>query len=64
LDGFRDRRIAQIALAANQVGTSAYCEQWLAALEKLVIEIGCLTAMELDRRRLEYATCQRTDAEE
>ena len=61
-DGFRDRLITEIALAAKQPETSAYYEQWLAALEKLVIETGCLTTQELDRRIAEYATGQRTDA--
>ena len=63
-DGFRDRLITEIRLAGNQAETSAYYEQWLAALERLVIETGCLTTKELDRRRLEYATGLRTDAEE
>jgi hypothetical protein len=30
----------------------------------MVIESGCLTAEELDRRTVEYAADQRTDAEE
>lgn len=63
----RDRLITEITLAANlaeTTETSAYYEPGLAALERLVIETGCLTTKELDRRRLEYATGQRTDAEE
>ncbi len=44
--------------------TSAYYEEWLAALEKLVKEKGCLTTKELDKRTAEYATGQRTDGEE
>ncbi len=50
--------------ADNQVETSAYYEEWLAALGKLVKEIGCLTTRELDQRTAEYATGQRTDGEE
>ena len=53
-----------IAPAADQSETSACYEQWLAALEKSEIKTGCLPAKELDRRRLEYADSQRTDAEE
>ncbi len=66
-EGLRDRLITEITLAANlaeTTETSAYYEPGLAALERLVIETGCLTTKELDRRRLEYATGQRTDAEE
>jgi len=63
-EGLRDRLITEIALSANQAENSAYYEPGLAALERLVIETGCLTTKELDRRRLEYATGQRTDAEE
>ena len=61
------RLITEIILAANlaeTTETSAYYEPGLAVLERLVIETGCLTTKELDRRRLEYATGQRTDAEE
>jgi len=60
----RDRLITEIALSANQAETSARYEPGLAALERLVIETGCLTTKELDRRTAEYATGQRTDAEE
>ena len=63
-EGFRACLVAEIALAADQARASAYYEQWPAALEGLVIETGCLTTKELDRRRSEYATGQRTDAEE
>ena len=63
-DGFRDRLITEIGLADDQAETSVYYEQWLAALEKLVIEIGCLTTRELDQRTGEYAAGQRTDGEE
>ena len=63
-DGLGDWLISEIALAANHTKTSAYFEQWPAALEGMVIESGCLTAEELDRRTVEYAADQRTDAEE
>ncbi len=48
----------------NQVETSAYYEEWLAALENLMLATGCVNTMELGQRMAEYSTGQETDAEE
>ena len=61
---FRIRPITGIVLTAIRAEPSACYEQRLDSLERMVIKTGCLTTNESDPRRLEYATGQRTDAED
>ena len=58
---FRDYLVAEIAKAGKTESPSTYYEQWLASLEKLVIEKGFITKEELDCRTLEYAFDQQSD---
>jgi nitrile hydratase accessory protein len=53
-DDFRDRLIAEIGRAETSGDPSTYYERWLAALERLVLAKGLLTADELDARTAEY----------
>lgn len=61
---FRQRLIAEIA-AAEEAGATderfAYYERWLAAFESFVLDVGMVTAEELDARTVEYATGMRDD---
>ncbi len=52
---FRDRLVAEIAAAEQHGDTSGYYERWLASFERLLLEMGTITAAELDGRTAEYA---------
>jgi nitrile hydratase accessory protein len=54
-DEFRERLVDEIK------PDSPYYESWLAALEKLLIARGVVTAAELDTRAAEYAAGERDD---
>jgi nitrile hydratase accessory protein len=49
-DDFRDRLIAEIAMAERHGEASSYYERWLASFEKLLIEKRILTKEEFDAR--------------
>jgi nitrile hydratase accessory protein len=53
-DAFRDRLVAEIAAAEEHDDGSSYYERWLASFERLLLEIGVLTADELDARTAEF----------
>jgi cobaltochelatase CobN len=53
-DAFRDRLVAEIAAAEEHDDGSSYYERWLASFECLLLEIGVLTADELDTRTAEF----------
>jgi cobaltochelatase CobN len=57
---FRQRLIAEIA-AAEEGDEFSYYDRWLAAFESFVLDIGLMTAEELDARTMEYATGLRDD---
>jgi nitrile hydratase accessory protein len=54
-DDFRARLIDEIGAQPT------YYESWLAALEKLLVARGVVTASELDSRTAEYASGERDD---
>ncbi len=60
---FRDHLAQEIISATHSETASSYYEQWLASLEKLVIEKGFITPEELDARTIEYVSGERDDDE-
>ena len=58
---FGDLLAAEISAAERAGAPSTYYERWLAALEKLAISRGIVSAQELDARTTEYASGQRLD---
>lgn len=60
---FADRLIAEIASEGDQGGPETYYERWLAALERLLLERGLISAPELEARTREYASGEREDPE-
>jgi cobaltochelatase CobN len=52
---FRDRLVAEIAAAEQHGDASGYYERWLASFERLLLEMGTITAEELDSRTAEFA---------
>jgi nitrile hydratase accessory protein len=52
---FRDRLVAEIAAAEQHGDVSGYYERWLASFERLLLEMGAITAEELDSRTAEFA---------
>jgi nitrile hydratase accessory protein len=58
---FRDKLVEEIAAAESQGARSSYYERWMAALERLALERGFVTAGELDVRAAEYASGERDD---
>lgn len=59
-DDFRTRLVDEIAKAPD----GEYYERWLAALERVLLERGLVTADELERRTAEYASGERDDFED
>jgi cobaltochelatase CobN len=55
-DEFRDRLVLEIAAAQEHGDSSGYYERWLASFERLLLEIGAVTAEELDTRTAEFVT--------
>ena len=53
-DNFRSRLVEQIGH-----GGKSYYENWLAALESVLVACGIVTAAEVERRAAEYAALQR-----
>ena len=64
-DEFRDRLIAEIAehggAEAPADAAALYYEQWLGALEELLLQKGVLSKEELEARAEELATGKRDD---
>ena len=55
-DDFRLRLMNEIADAERHGDGSGYYERWLASFERLLVEMGVLSASELDSRTSEYVT--------
>jgi nitrile hydratase accessory protein len=53
---FQIRLVAQIERVENTGGPYAYYERWLAALERVAVDKGLITARELDERTDRYAS--------
>ncbi|MGH2405021.1 MAG: nitrile hydratase accessory protein [bacterium] len=61
-EAFRDRLVAAIAAADRRPSDQnkpAYYENWLAALERLLVANGLVTINEIDRRARQFATGER-----
>jgi nitrile hydratase accessory protein len=60
---FREHLVGQIS-SDEKAGTEAhYYDQWLRAMEGLLLQQGLVTSEELERRTEEYASGQREDHE-
>ena len=58
---FRDHLVAEIAAGQHGDSPTAYYEQWLASLEKIVVKKGFVSPEELDARTAEYVSGERDD---
>ena len=56
---FRDKLMIEVARAQGKPKAPGYYEQWLAALEKLTLEMGLISKEELDLRTRECIADQR-----
>ena len=58
---FRQGLIAEIAATEGGGEGAAYYEQWLAALERLLVERGLVAPEEIEARAAEYAAGERDE---
>ena len=58
---FREHLVGQISADEGAGVEGRYYDQWLRAMEGLLLERGFVTSEELERRTEEYATGQRED---
>ena len=58
---FREHLVTQISSDENQGIEGRYYDQWLRAMEALLLEQGLVSPDELEQRTVEYVTGQRED---